>query len=97
MHPACQHLAHESADHSPTGFVELSKKLGPAVVNISTAQTIEIEAQKYAKGSPLERFNDFFGGGEENRIARSLGSGFVIDKSGYIVTNNHVIEGRGRH
>ncbi|MBL4870049.1 MAG: Do family serine endopeptidase [Robiginitomaculum sp.] len=87
--------AHETGDHhgTPSGFVELAKKLSPAVVNISTAQIIEIKAQKYEKGSPLERFNDFFGGGDENRIARSLGSGFVIDKSGYIVTNNHVIEG----
>lgn len=86
--------AHETGTHSaPIGFAELSKKLSPAVVNISTAQNIEIKAQKYDKGSPLERFNDFFNGGAENRIARSLGSGFVISKTGYIVTNNHVIEG----
>ncbi|MCF6275230.1 MAG: Do family serine endopeptidase [Robiginitomaculum sp.] len=65
------------------------------MVNISTAQTIEISANRaFPKGSPLEKFNDFFGdGGDQNRIARSLGSGFVIDKDGYIVTNNHVIEG----
>ena len=78
---------------TPDGFVELTKRLSPAVVNISTAQTIEIEAQTFEKGSPLERFNDIFGRGEENRVARSLGSGFVIAKDGYIVTNNHVIEG----
>ncbi len=80
----------------PHDFVALSKRLSPAVVNISTAQTIEINKgnKAFPKGSPLEKFNDFFGdGGDENRIARSLGSGFVIDKSGYIVTNNHVIEG----
>lgn len=86
--------AHETGTHTtPIGFAELSKKLSPAVVNISTAQNIEIKAQKYEKGSPLERFNDFFNGGAENRIARSLGSGFVISKTGFIVTNNHVIEG----
>ena len=80
----------------PNDFVELSKRLSPAVVNISTAQTIEIDkgTRAFPKGSPLEKFNDFFGdGGDKNRIARSLGSGFVIDKTGYIVTNNHVIEG----
>jgi len=79
----------------PRDFVELSERLSPAVVNISTAQTIEITANRaFPKGSPLEKFNDFFGdGGDQNRIARSLGSGFVIDKDGYIVTNNHVIEG----
>ena len=85
-----QAYAHET----PDGFVELTKKLSPAVVNISTAQTIDIGKNKpsYPKGSPLERFNDFFGGGDENRVARALGSGFVIDPTGYIVTNNHVIE-----
>ena len=55
---------------------------------------------KFPKGSPFEDFNDFFdkfgnqGDGEENQNSRkaiSLGSGFVIDPSGYIVTNNHVI------
>jgi len=85
-----------AAQERPRDFVELSERLSPAVVNISTAQTIEIDTgnQAFPKGSPLEKFNDFFGdGGDKNRIARSLGSGFVIDKSGYIVTNNHVIEG----
>ncbi|PHR60453.1 MAG: hypothetical protein COA43_07000 [Robiginitomaculum sp.] len=79
---------------APASFSQLSKRLSPAVVNISTAQTIEIDNKRaFPKGSPLERFNDIFGnGGDENRIARSLGSGFVIDKAGYIVTNNHVIE-----
>jgi serine protease Do len=64
-------------------------------VNISTAQTVEIEDQglSFPKGSPLERYNDFFGdGGEGGRVNKSLGSGFVIDKTGFIVTNNHVIE-----
>jgi len=93
--PAATVLAPQASAHeTPDGFVELTKKLAPAVVNISTAQTIDIGKNKpaYPKGSPLERFNDFFGGGDENRVARALGSGFVIDASGYIVTNNHVIE-----
>jgi len=82
----------------PDGFSELAKQLSPAVVNISTAQTVEVntdDAPAFPKGSPLERFNDFFGGGanQDGRVSKSLGSGFVIDKDGYIVTNNHVIEG----
>lgn len=87
-------MAHDGK-HVPgtNGFVDLAKRLSPAVVNISTAQNVEIKAQKYEKGSPLERFNDFFGRDGGNRVAKSLGSGFVIDKTGYIVTNNHVIEG----
>ena len=82
----------------PDGFSELAKQLSPSVVNISTAQTVEVntdDAPAFPKGSPLERFNDFFGGGanQDGRVSKSLGSGFVIDKDGYIVTNNHVIEG----
>ncbi len=82
---------------TPDGFTELAKRLSPSVVNISTAQTIEIDtsqAKPFEEGSPLERFNDFFGGraDRDGRVSKSLGSGFVIDDQGHIVTNNHVIE-----
>lgn len=80
----------------PDGFAELAKQLSPSVVNISTAQNVDVsdEVPAFPKGSPLERFNDFFGRrNNSGRISKSLGSGFVIDKAGYIVTNNHVIEG----
>ncbi len=82
---------------TPDGFTDLAKRLSPAVVNISTAQTIEIdtsEAKPFEEGSPLERFNDFFGGraDRDGRVNKALGSGFVIDDQGHIVTNNHVIE-----
>ena len=81
----------------PDGFSDLAARLSPSVVNISTAQTIELkdEVDRFPEGSPLERFNDFFGGrrSEGERVSKSLGSGFVIDADGHIVTNNHVIEG----
>lgn len=80
----------------PDGFTELTKQLSPAVVNISTAQNIEVsdEVPYYPEGSPLEGFNDFFNqDNNSGRVSKSLGSGFVIDPAGYIVTNNHVIEG----
>lgn len=81
----------------PDNFVDLTKRLSPAVVNISTAQTVEFgeeDVPAFPEGSPLERFNDFFGNrpGRDGRVSKSLGSGFVIDPDGYIVTNNHVIE-----
>jgi serine protease Do len=81
----------------PDNFVDLTKRLSPAVVNISTAQTVEFEGEDvptFEEGSPLERFNDFFGNrpGRDGRVSKSLGSGFVIDADGYIVTNHHVIE-----
>lgn len=81
----------------PDNFVDLTKRLSPAVVNISTAQTVEFaeeDVPAFPEGSPLERFNDFFGNrpGRDGRVSKSLGSGFVINPNGYIVTNNHVIE-----
>lgn len=80
----------------PRGFADLAERLSPAVVNISTAQTVEItsDVPAFPEGSPLERFNDFFGDrrGFGGQVSKSLGSGFVIDPEGYIVTNNHVIE-----
>lgn len=87
-------LSAQAVQERPVSFADLAKRLSPAVVNISTSQNIEanVEMPEFPKGSPLERFNDFFGNGDA-RVAASLGSGFVIDPEGYIATNNHVIEG----
>lgn len=93
------------ARSAPASFADLAEELSPAVVNISTAQKVERPSfgprpgPQLPEGTPFEDFfKDFFdnregGGGREPRTVQSLGSGFVIDPSGYIVTNNHVIEG----
>ena len=82
----------------PDSFSDLIDELMPAVVNISTTQIIEdkysnLPQFQFPPGSPFEDlFKDFFNNqSPQKRKATSLGSGFVIDESGYIVTNNHVI------
>ncbi len=74
------------------GFADLNDRLSPAVVNIATANRIgEGEGiPVFPPGSPLERFNDMLGDGP--RVERSLGSGFIIDANGLVVTNDHVID-----
>lgn len=72
------------------GFADLVERLSPAVVNIRTRQNVDGELPAFPPGSPLERFNDYLGGGP--RTESSLGSGFVIDADGIVVTNNHVID-----
>src|SRR5262245_11696572 len=81
-----------------TGFADLAERLLPTVVNISTSQTLkrrpEQNQPQVPQGTP---FDDFFKNftDRENRPRRvqSLGSGFIIDGGGYVVTNNHVIDG----
>ena len=78
----------------PESFADLAEKLMPSVVNISTTQTIKTNGNQlpfqFPPGSPFEEmFKDF--NQPTERKATSLGSGFIINKNGTIVTNNHVI------
>ncbi len=87
-----------AARSAPESFAELADKLLPTVVNISTSQTLKAPPQgvmpELPPGSPLEDLFKNFLGPRSNapRHVTSLGSGFIIDPTGYIVTNNHVIE-----
>jgi serine protease Do len=86
------------ARSAPDSFAELADKLLPTVVNISTSQTLKAPPRgtlpELPPGSPLEDLFKNFLGPRSNapRHVTSLGSGFIIDPTGYIVTNNHVIE-----
>ncbi|MBN9543493.1 MAG: trypsin-like peptidase domain-containing protein, partial [Alphaproteobacteria bacterium] len=89
-----------------TNIADLVPEIIPAVVNISTTQKIMTKGggvnPMFPQGSPFEEFNEFFErfgmvpgweGDEENpRNAMSLGTGFIVDGEGYIVTNFHVIQ-----
>jgi serine protease Do len=80
------------------GFSAISKKLGPAVVNISTTQVIEQPKDKksphHQQNDPFQDFFDrFFDSPDAGADAeRSLGSGVLVDKKGFILTNDHVID-----
>jgi serine protease Do len=86
----------------PATFADLASKVTPAVVNISsthveTADAEQPQGMPDLRGTPFEQFFKQFmenqnGGKPMKRKATALGSGFVIDPTGYIVTNNHVIE-----
>jgi len=79
----------------PTSFADLAEKLTPSVVNISSTQIIKTTNQfpfQFPPGSPFEDMFKEFNKPTE-RKATALGSGFIIDKKGIVVTNNHVIQG----
>ena len=81
---------------TPASFADLAEKLMPSVVNISSTQTIKTTANpfpfQFPPGSPFEDMFKEFNRPTE-RKATALGSGFIIDKKGIVVTNNHVIQG----
>jgi serine protease Do len=81
------------------GFSAISKTMEPAVVNISTTQVIERpkggDKDSQDLDSPLGNFFDHFFNSPDNApdAERSLGSGVILDKKGFILTNDHVIDG----
>src|SRR5262249_30709689 len=89
------------AARGPDGIADVAEKVIDAVVNISTSQKVDARGSmpQLPPGSPFEElFEDFFkkngrGQGDDHASLRinSLGSGFIIDSSGIVVTNNHVI------
>ncbi len=80
----------------PISFADLAEKVMPSVVNISTTTTVTTQANpfpfEFPPGSPFEdMFKEF--GTPQKRKSSALGSGFIIDAKGIVITNNHVIQG----
>jgi serine protease Do len=104
--PAISHVQARTAtprmleNGAPFSFADLVERVSPAVVTVTTEQQMK-PMQAFNPEELPEPFRDFFnqfgGGGEgrqfsQPRKAVAMGSGFIIDRSGYIVTNNHVVE-----
>ncbi|MDK3071869.1 Do family serine endopeptidase [Sedimentitalea sp. JM2-8] len=89
------------AQARPESLAPLAEKISPSVVNITTSTMVEGRSGLQGivpEGSPFEDFFREFqdrnnGEGQRPRRSSALGSGFVISEDGYVVTNNHVIDG----
>lgn len=89
-----------AAEGRPDSLAPLVEQISDAVVNITTSTTVASQTGPQGvvpEGSPFEdffeRFRERDGEGGRPRQSSALGSGFVISEDGYVVTNNHVIEG----
>ncbi len=91
----CNNVLSSFSKEIPGSFADLAEKLMPSVVNISTTTTVTTQSNpfpfQFPPGSPFEDMFKEFGAPQERKSA-ALGSGFIIDEKGIVITNNHVIQ-----
>ena len=91
----CNYSLPSFSKEIPGSFADLAEKLMPSVVNISTTTTVTTQSNpfpfQFPPGSPFEDMFKEFGAPQERKSA-ALGSGFIIDEKGIVITNNHVIQ-----
>ena len=91
----CNNSISSFSKEIPGSFADLAERLMPSVVNISTTTTVTTQSNpfpfQFPPGSPFEDMFKEFGTPQE-RQSTALGSGFIIDSKGIVVTNNHVIQ-----